>query len=301
MLTDIFYWIVNMSAAGTIAGMCVLLLRAIRGLPRRFIFFLWCIPLARLWIPVSFGGKYSLMGLLGELTTKTVVVYERWDQVVSAMNFERFADQYFPVVIETDPLRQIFEVASIVWLAVAAGLLGAYTVLYIAGKREVRNAENLRDNIYLSPNLRSPTVYGVLRPKIVLADREQDNAPILMHERAHIRRGDNLWRIVALATAAVHWFNPAVWLFLKCFLTDLELSCDENVLKKCDPAQQKVYASTLVNCHVSKSIMTSAFGGAGLRRRIENILSFRNITGFSACCLGLLALAAAYILLTNPM
>lgn len=300
MLTEVFYWIVNMSVAGTIAGVFVLLLRAIRRLPRRFIFCLWAIPLLRLWIPVSVGGKYSLMALLGELTTRTVVVYERLARIITAINFTQFADQYFPVVIKTNPLSQVFEVSAIIWLAAAAGLLGAYGVLYLAGKREIRDAVKLRDNLYLSPDLHSPAVYGIFRPKIVLSDMAQDNELILMHERAHIRRGDNLWRLLAMATAAVHWFNPAVWIFLKCFLTDLELSCDENVLKKCTLAEQKAYASALLDCHESKIITASAFGGAGLRRRIENILSYRYMTGFSAFCLTILALVAAYVLLTNP-
>lgn len=301
MLTDVFYWIVNMSAAGTIVGLFVLLLRLIRPLPRRFIFLLWGIPLLRLWIPVSVGGEYSLMALLGEVMTKTVVVYERFDSIVTAMNFVQFADQYFPVVIKTSPLSGIFEICSIVWLTVTAGLLGAYGVLYLAGKREVRDAVKLRDNLYLSPALRSPAVYGIFRPKIVLSHVSQDNELILRHETAHIRRGDNFWRLLAMATAAVHWFNPAVWIFLKCFLNDLELACDENVLKKCTPAEQKAYASALLDCHESRTITASAFGGAGLRRRIENILSYRYMTGFSVLCLAVLAYVAAYVLLTNPV
>lgn len=103
-----------------------------------------------------------------------------------------------------------------------------------------------------------------------------------------------LWVIVA-----VHWFNPVCWLFLKCFLSDLELACDERVVAKIGAQQAKKYASVLLDCKQGTTVFASAFGGAKIRTRIENILSFKKMTRFSAVVSVILLSVIFYVLLTN--
>lgn len=302
MLTEGFYWLLNMSIAGTIAGACVLLLRRIRRLPRRLIFVLWSIPLLRLWLPVGIGSPYGLTELISKLTSKTVISYGE-QGIFTSVNYVMAADSYAPVTMRNAALEAVFRTASVVWITFAVTLLCLLLGLYAAGKREVENAVPLYENIFLSDQIRSPAVYGILRPQIVLpaSYRDRELCLILAHEKAHIRRWDNLWRLLALTTAVIHWFNPFTWLFLKRFLEDLELSCDEMVLKKIPPYQRKAYALELLNCYQSSSITASAFGGAGLRTRVENILSYKKLSAFSALCLFILAIAFAYALLANPV
>ena len=299
---DLFYWLFNMSIAGALTGLIILLIRAIKKLPRRLIAILWAIPFFRFWFPVGVGGKYSLMSLLSRFAARTVVVYEGELMDFSMMNSVKAADNYFPITYRTSLLSDVFRYAALVWAIVAAGLILAMTILYITTLSELRNAEHLRDNVYLSSKVTSPAVYGILRPRIILPVSGRDSEDldlIVLHERRHIRRLDNLWRILAFLTAAVHWFNPAVWLFLKLYLTDAELACDESVLSKLPAGEQGRYAHTLLNARAGKTVFASAFGGAGIRTRIERIVSFQKMTVMSAAAFVLLAAAIAYFLLTN--
>ena len=133
----------------------------------------------------------------------------------------------------------------------------------------------------------------------MLFNKDKDIELIILHEKMHIRRADNLWRILAFLIVAVHWFNPLCWVFLKLFLEDIELSCDERVLVKLGEHRAKEYALSLLESGQSVTIFASAFGGAKIRTRIENILSFRNITWFSLAVFVSLIVTIFYVLLTN--
>jgi len=110
---------------------------------------------------------------------------------------------------------------------------------------------------------------------------------------------DNLWRMLAFILVAVHWFNPLCWLFLKGFLADLELSCDERVLATLGADRAKEYASSLLESKQGTTVFASAFGGAKIRTRIENILSFKKMTWFSLMVFVSLIGVIFYVLLTN--
>ena len=128
---------------------------------------------------------------------------------------------------------------------------------------------------------------------------DKDLRFIIRHEKTHIRRLDNLWRILGFAAAAVHWFNPLSWLFLKIFLSDLELACDEMAVSGYDTGERKDYARTLLSCTGSRSLLVSAFGGAKIRTRIENVLSYKRMTVFSAIGFSILVIVIIFTLLTN--
>ena len=124
---------------------------------------------------------------------------------------------------------------------------------------------------------------------------------ILKHEQIHIHRRDNLWRVVAVITACVHWFNPLAWIFLKCFFNDMELACDAGVLKKLDDNGKKKYASALLACSTGKTYYASAFGSAKTRLRIENILSYKKLTLVSGLCFAALFIVVALTVITNAV
>lgn len=305
MLGEVFYWLFNMSLAASLVGLCVLAIRAIPRLPRRFACWLWCIPLFRMWIPVGMGSRWSLMSLLSKLTTRTVVVWEQGDMSFAFANVVMAANSYFPVTYRINLLEDLFRIAAVIWFAVALAVLMTLTVLYVTTKRELRGATHYRWNVYLSDRLTSPALYGIFRPHIILPrgwEGREDVEMILVHEQAHARHMDNLWRVIVFVTAAVHWFNPLAWVFLKVALSDLELFCDERVLCQLGNDERRAYARALVNsaqAQQEKNIFASAFGGARIRMRLTRILSYRRLTLFAAVCFGLLTAAIAYLLLTN--
>jgi len=300
MLSEVFYWLFNMSISASIVGIIILMTGKIRKLPRRLIHILWAIPFLRMWIPAGMTSKYSLMTLLSKFTTRTVPVYDGILELTYT-NHIMAAKSYSPVTYKVNLLEDIFKVASIVWIVIALALVIMTVVLYVITKTELNNSTHLRDNVYLSDKITTPATYGVFSPRIIIPKGldSGDLKYILAHESAHIKRKDNLWRILTVISACVHWFNPLAWLFLKKFLEEIELACDEKVLATYGEDAKKTYAKALIDCAESRNIFVSAFGGARIRVRIDHILSYRKLSAFSIICFTAFAIAAGYVLLTN--
>lgn len=302
MLQEVFYWVFNMSIAATITGVIVMFIRLIKKIPRRFTVFLWAIPFLRMTIPLGLSSPYSLMSLLSRITTKTIVVYQPTDDMsLSMTNFVMAADSYFPVTYKVNLLENIFNIASVIWVIVFMAITLMLAVIYLTTLHEMKDAKHLHDNIYLSDKITSPAVYGIIQPRIILPTFyvDKDINLILLHEKMHIRRADNLWRVLVLLIVSAHWFNPLCWVFLRLFLTDIELSCDECVLLKLGDNHSKEYALSLLESKQSANVFTSAFGGAKIKTRIENILSFKKMTWISLILFLTLLTAIFYVLLTN--
>ena len=339
-----FYWVLNMSIAGTIVGGLILLvqkvlLQRVLRMPKRLSFVLWIIPLIRFWLPFGAESKYSLMNLIKQLTARPVQYYEIKQGEIKAAysNYIQAAESYFPIRYKNDGFQVVFSGAELIWVIVAIAAVLASVALYLITRAEVKSAIYVRDNIYQSDKVTSPMVFGVIRPRILLPrlsehfgfddepmnqsdfDSEQVSregfdgdvkAPriwifdrkmdyVLLHEQTHIRRKDNLWRIAAVLTCCVHWFNPFIWLFLKQFFADMELACDEKVISLCGEEKKKEYASALLDWEEQRTVFAAAFGGAKIRVRIEKIISYRKLTVCSAVGFMVLAAAVAVALLTN--
>ena len=302
MLQEVFYWIFNMSITAALTGVLIMLVRLIKKIPRRLMVFLWVIPFLRMTFPFGLNSPYSLMSLLSKITTKTIVVYQPTDDIAfSMMNSVMAADTYFPITYKVNVLENIFGVASVIWIIVSLAILLMLVVTYLTTIYEIKDSTHLRDNIYHSEKVISPAVYGIVKPKIILPSsyKDRDVELVILHEKTHIRSFDNLWRIIAFVIVAVHWFNPLCWLFLKGFLADLELSCDERVIAKLGANRAKDYVSSLLESRQGTTVFASAFGGAKIRTRIENILSFKELTWLSLTVFVALIGVIFYVLLTN--
>lgn len=303
MLHEVFYWLLSMSISAVITGIFVLLVRNIKKIPKRITVILWLVPFIRMAIPVGFNGNHNLMSLISKITTRSIKVYQPTNHVsVSMMNMTTLADSYFPVTYGSVVLEKIFSISSIIWITVFIAIVLILAIIYFSTLHEMKDSVHMRDNIYFSTKITSPAVYGIIRPKIILPESysDKDIELILLHERTHIKRRDNLWRVIAVLITAVHWFNPFAWIFLKMFLNDLELSCDECVIAKSGDDRIKEYAYQLVENKRSSNIFASAFSGGRTQKRIENILSFKKMTYFSATVFVLFITALLYVLLTNP-
>lgn len=303
MLSEVFYWLFNMSIVASLTGICILLIRCIEAIPRRIITILWIIPFIRMWIPIGIGGKHSLMSIISMYTTKTVIVYES-DKLPSLTdtNIVMAAKSYFPVKYKVNLVGDVFYVSSIVWMIIAVALFIAFIILYFSTMHDISDSVHLYKNVYTSDKVTSPSVYGIFNPKILIPPSiaEKDELYyVLLHELKHIHRHDNLRRILAFASISLHWFNPFAWIFLKCFFEDIELACDESVLKKCRENEKKKYASALISCMEQKTLFVSAFGGAKIHRRIEKIIAYKKMTVLSIIVFLALITAISYFLLTN--
>ncbi|HEX9060332.1 MAG TPA: M56 family metallopeptidase [Clostridia bacterium] len=300
LLTEMFYWVLNISIMGGIAGLIVLLMRRIKTIPRFAVYVLWLLPLIRLWLPFGIANEYSFLSLLSKFTTKTVVIHKDLPELTMS-NCVMGAKTYFPIEYKTDLLKSIFNIASVIWIIVAIAALFAAVLLYAFTKSELKNVEIIKDNIYRSDKITTPAVYGIIHSKIIIPAGLAlgDIDYIIMHENVHIKRKDNLLRVVAVITACIHWFNPLSWIFLKCCFEDMELACDSKVLKTLNEKQAKDYACAILACASGKAYFASAFGGAKARSRIENILSYKKLTALSSLCFAALIAAIFIIIITN--
>lgn len=297
MPADIFYWLLNMSIVASLAGAVLLLLRLIPGLPRRVLYPLWAVVLLRLCVPFGIASDFSILKLLPHKS----VTFPGLPEHFPGMNIVMGAGSYFPVAFKTGALGIAFTVASAVWATVAAALLLIVLISYVQTLRQCRYAKHWKEQVYFSDQVSGPLVCGILRPRILLPEDcdGSDLELILAHERIHIRRLDNLWRLLGLITACLHWFNPLVWLFLKCFLTDMELSCDETVVRKLSPQQRTDYAHTLLSSAQRQNLLLSPFGHAPTSQRIRNILSYRRLSAAATLFLSIAAACICVLLLTN--
>lgn len=305
MLREAFYWILNMSIIATIYGILLYSLRYIKTCPRTVIYSLWGVVLLRMLCPVSFSSKLSLMNILSRLAGTTMVkTVPVEDFSLSLSNTIQRAETYQPIVYKSSVWENFFTVTSIVWLVFAlAGILAMF-ILYGLTMSELKKAVLLQGDLYAGPMVNSPTVIGILRPRIVLPNDMDDRnlAYILLHERIHVGRRDNLWRLIAILAACIHWFNPLSWVFLKIFLNDCELACDEGAIKKLKPEERKGYARTLLSYTGRDwTIFSSAFGSNKVKIRVVQVLSYRRLTWFSVLCFSLLTVCVAVLLLTNGM
>ena len=302
MIGEICYWLINMSIVASFMGLIVMLIRKIRFIPRRVSVFLWIIPFLRMMVPVGINSQYSLLSLTSRLLIDSIRTYQPSEDIdLSFVNTIKAAESYSPITFKAQMLETVFNVAGMVWITVSLALIIALTILYISTKRAVSDSKLMEANIFLSDKVDSPAVYGIFRPGIIIPDsyKEMELEYIIRHEKTHIRRLDNLWRIIGFLTACVHWFNPLSWVFLKAFLTDLELACDEMAVSGYDIDKRKEYARALLMCSQSKSMLVSAFGGAKVRTRIENVLSYKKMTAISAIGFTLLVLVIIFTLITN--
>ena len=308
-----FYFVLNMSISSCFIIAALLAIRQIRPLPRRVIYPLWLLAFFRLVVPFGLPTRWSLFNFTGGLVKRLITVENiahgaspAYDSAQwSAMNYIGAAEQYIPVEYRTQSLRNVFTTGAFIWVIIAAAALIAAAILYSLTNRELKRAILIRENLFHSDMLISPVLSGLLRPKIILPhslDPDSREAEmIIAHENVHKNRLDNLWRLLGIAITCLHWFNPLAWVMLKYCLKDMELSCDETVIRQYSDEERKVYAGTLLRfAQEQRTLVSTAFGQSGVKVRIVNILNYRQMTFVGAVASLLFILAITIVLITNP-
>ncbi len=312
MLDTVFYLVLNLSLTGALVIAALLLVRLVKPLPRRVVYPLWLLALIRLVWPFALSSRWSLFNLTGGLVKRLVTV----ENVVGglyalpppvelySMNHVGAAQSYQPFSYKTESLRQLFGAAALVWVVVALALLLAAVALHVLTRVELNKATHLRGNRYRSEQLLSPVLVGVFRVKIILPvglDPDSDEGRmVIAHENVHRRRLDNLWRTLAVVVACLHWFNPLVWIALKAFFTDMELSCDAAVLREGRFAAADYAAALLRFAERKRFAVSTGFGGSRVKVRIVNVLHYKRMGVIGGVASAVFLLALTLILLTNP-
>lgn len=287
----------NMSVTASVVIVFVLLARLLlKRAPKIFSYALWAVVLFRLLCPVSITTGFSLLGLFDapvtETTTHTTAVeYIPQDVVhtpapevkLPVPGVNQSVNEALPQGDEqaaADPMEAPVALATLVWLA-GIGVLAAYSVVsLIRLRRKLVGAVPLRENIYLADYIESPFVMGILRPKIYLPSSlsTQEQGYIILHERHHIRRGDHIIKALAFFALCVHWFNPLVWVAFVLSAKDMEMSCDEAVVKKLGEGIRADYSASLLSLATGRRIIAGtplAFGEGDTKSRIKNLLSWK--------------------------
>lgn len=310
-MTEIFVKVVNMSISASWLILAVLLLRLLLPkAPKAMCCVLWCLVGLKLLFPFSIESALSLLPSAEVITHDTMYAANPTiesgipvvNQVVNPILTEHFAPNPGDSV---NPLQVVSAVGAFVWIVGVAVLLLHTLISFLRLKRSVGTAVRFRENIYQSESVSSPFILGVVRPHIFIpfSLREEELMCVLAHEKAHLKRGDHLWKPLGFLLLAIHWFNPLVWIGFACLCRDIELACDERVMRQIGTDKKKLYSEVLLNCSISHKMIAAcplAFGEVGVKQRIKNVLSYKK-PAFWIVFVSLLAcVACAVCFMTEP-
>ena len=305
-----FTEILNLSISASFLVLAVVLLRLVlKGAPKAFHCALWALVALRLLCPVSFESELSLLPSR-EVIPQEYLTMEP-DRSDAPARLEIVTNPVYdsPVTIQTDATVDRVQswdlMATLVWLTgmAAMGIYALYS--YLSLRFRVRLAGWVRENVYDCDELSSPFILGILRPRIYLPSGldEDTKTHVLAHERAHLKRLDHLWKPLGFGLLTVHWFNPVMWLAYILLCRDIELACDERVIRKLDRGSIRAYSEALVRCSVNHRMIAAcplAFGEVGVRSRIRTMLRYKK-PGFWILLTAVVAgIALAVCFLTDP-
>lgn len=282
----VFAKILNMSLTGSIVIAVVLLARLfLKRAPKIYSYALWAVVLFRLLCPLSITAGLSVLKPLPVTTTPGIssVSYRPIQQAVKISNQiteEQRGSVELAVQEQPKPKPSPIRIASYIWLT-GASCMALYSLAqYLSLRCRLAEAVLLRGEIYLADSISAPFVMGILRPRIYLPSSTPMNERrfIVAHERHHIRRGDPLWKLLGYIALCLHWFNPLVWLAFCLAGKDMEMSCDEAVIKRLGEHIRADYSQALLRLATHKRIVSGmplAFGEGDTKGRVRNMAKWK--------------------------
>ncbi|MBR5232843.1 MAG: hypothetical protein IKW03_01405 [Clostridia bacterium] len=310
-MTDLFISLFNMSITASWLVLAVIALRfLLKKAPKWINAVLWAFVGFRLICPFSFESIFSLIP-----STDTVphdIIYSQSPTIHSGI--PSLNSTVNPIISETfapdvtnsvNPLQVVLFVTVIVWLIGIFAMLVYSAVSFIRLSRKVREGVVLKDNIWLCDRIDTPFILGLFRPRIFLPSgmAESDMEYVIAHEKAHLRRRDHWWKPLGFMLCTVYWFNPVMWLAYILLCRDIELACDEKVIKEMGTEARKPYSEALINCSVSRRTISAcplAFGETGVKDRIKSVLSYKKPTLWIIIVAVISCIVVAVCFLTNP-
>ena len=311
-MSELFLKIVNMSISASWVMVAVLALRfCLKKAPKWVNVLLWGIVAARMVFPFSIESVLSLIP--SAETISPTIMMEQSPSVqtgVPALNHvinPVISGSFTPAPgASANPLQIWIPVLAGIWLFGIAALFLYSAVSYWRLRRKVCEAVILRGNIYQSEKVCSPFVLGIIRPKIYLPyhmdSREMDH--VIAHEQTHIRRKDHWWKPLGFLLLTTHWFNPLMWLSYILLCRDIELACDEKVIRKMSNEQRADYTQALVACSVDRRLITAcplAFGEIGVKERVKSVMNYKKPAFWIVLASVIVCAVIAVCFLTNPI
>ena len=313
MLTNLFSAVVNMTVTASLVIALILPVRLLlKKAPKVFSYALWAVVLFRLLCPVSVAAPVSLLGAVDAPAEPaaeymTVIAYVRPGMEMPAAPSLEVPETEHPLPEQgtTAPPaaeqpaaeKRLTDGLPGLWLAGVAAMWlwsgGAYLVL----RRRLVGALRLEGNVYLADSIDSPFVMGVLRPRIYLPSslEARERGYILLHERCHIRRGDHVVKLLAFLALSLHWFNPLVWVAFILSSRDMEMSCDEAVVRQLGEGICRDYSASLLHLATGRRIISGtplAFGEGDTGSRIRNMMGWKKPRRWMVLAGSLVCLAA---------
>ena len=310
-MDDVFLKLLNLSISASWLILAVLVLRVVlKKAPKWVMPLLWGVVALRLVCLFSIESALSLIPsaetIPSEIVTETrePVLYEQATlDIVTNPTLPSAAEVH--VGVSRQQAQVDFNIYSVLWLAGMAALLVHALVSAGKLKRKLATAILLRDNIYESEFVDSPFVFGVVKPNIYLPMHMDEGtaAYVIAHEHAHLARRDHWWKVLGYLVLALHWFNPLVWVAYILFCRDIELACDEKVVKGLDGAARADYSQALLSCAAPKRAVAAcplAFGEGNIKTRVKSALHYKKPAFWVAAAAVLAVVIMAVCFLTNP-
>lgn len=288
---EIFLKLLNMSITASWIILAVLGIRLLfRRIPKWITCLLWGVVAIRLIFPFSIESVFSLQPSAEPIRTSTMVEGELIPYVPSVdSNIGVVENTINPALAETfayqetqsvAPLQIVTEIAGGLWLCGMVVLLILALVSMIKLRLCVREAVLYRENIYICDAVKSPFILGIIRPRIYLSSSlsEEEMAYIIAHESAHLKRKDHLWKPFGYLLLCIYWFNPLCWVAYIMLCKDIELACDEKVIRDMNFEDKKKYSRVLLSCATQRRLVMMcplAFGEVGVKDRVKLVLNYK--------------------------
>ena len=311
-MAAVFLKLLNLSISASWLVLAVLALRLVsKRSPKWMNVLLWGIVALRLMLPFSIESALSLIPS-AETVSPAVVQFDPAPTITSGVSVIDNAvnpalSEHFAAAptASVNPLYVWTEIAGWVWLIGLGAMLLYALVSYLRLRRRVSVSLCVRENIYLCDAISSPFILGVVKPHIYLPSGldEVQRQNVLSHEQAHLARRDHWWKPLGFALLAVYWFNPVLWLAYALLCRDIELACDERVIRTMDESAVKTYSTVLLACSMPrKAVITCplAFGEVGVKERVKNALHYKKPAFWVVAASVTVCIVVAVCFLTNP-
>ena len=311
-MAAVFLKLLNLSISASWLVLAVLVLRLIsKRSPKWVNVLLWGIVALRLVLPFSIESALSLIPS-AETVSPAAVQFDPAPTITSGVSVIDNAvnpslSEHFSAVptASVNPLYVWTEIAGWVWLIGLGAMLLYALVSYLRLRRRVSVSLPIQDHIYLCDAISSPFILGVVKPRIYLPSGldEVQRQNVLAHEQAHLARRDHWWKPLGFALLAVYWFTPVLWLAYTLLCRDIELACDERVIRTMDESAVKTYSTVLLACsmpHKAAITCPLAFGEVGVKERVKNALHYKKPAFWVVAASVAVCVVVAVCFLTNP-
>lgn len=318
-MDNIFLNLINISITASYIAIAVIIFRfLLKKAPKAYTCILWLLVGLRLIIPVSDVKLFSFTSRFSLIPSSEVLPYDLIDEATPMFNINSGIElidkrvNYFlnhryaeGITIPTNTGSNIMNIFGIIWISVFIVIIIYAIGSYIYFRRKSEVSICVKGNAFICDYISTPFILGILKPKILLPSTlgEEESRYVLAHEKAHLKRLDNLWKPIAFILLAVHWFNPIMWISYILFCRDIELACDEYVIKKMNTNDKKAYTTALLNCSIPKKLISAyplAFGEIGVKERIKAILKYKKPAVITSIIAVILCIITAVCFLSNP-